>query len=193
MPTVQFLGRMLSIWSHLGLDKRGTEIRSDLGEEVAWQIGLWRSRTPVKTKIMCQLVSTPSTSVFSPNISRWVALRLHLIMLGCLIFENYTDHDQFHVWIRQQSRNMAFVDLINIQIQMQVARVENIRCNVSLSSYEVFNHFNCDNFRADNWTIHTMQWGEYAYLLYLLLIVGRTYIVPVWCRESWCRNVMWLP
>ena len=80
---------------------------------------------------MCQLVSTPSTSVFSPNISRWVALRLHLIMLGCLIFENYTDHDQFHVWIRQQSRNMAFVDLINIQIQMQVARVENIRCNVS--------------------------------------------------------------
>ena len=147
---------MLRIWSHLSLDKRGTAIRSDLGEEVAWQIGLWRSRTPVKTKIMCQLVSTPSTSVFSPNISRWVALGLHLIMLGCLIFENYTDHDQFHVWIWQQSRNMAFVDLINIQIQMQVARVENIRCNVSLSSYEVFNHLNCDNFRAVNDSYNAM-------------------------------------
>ena len=121
---------------------------------------------------MCQLVSTPSTSVFSPNISRWVALRLHLIMLGCLIFENYTDHDQFHVWIWQQSRNMAFVDLINIQIQMQVARVENIRCNVSLSSYEVFNHFiQCNGENMHN-------------ILYLLLIVGRTYIVPVRCRES---------
>ena len=133
---------------------------------------------------MCQLVSTPSTSVFSPNISRWVALGLHLIMLGCLIFENYTDHDQFHVWIWQQSRNMAFVDLINIQIQMQVARVENIRCNVSLSSYEVFNHLNCDNFRAElNDSYNALERMCIIFCIFTAYC-RRTYIVPVRCRES---------